>query len=496
MAFIQRSIVNGGGNVEWQRPELKLLCPIYFLIKDCMDGEQAIKTKRDKYLPKPNAEDLSPANAARYQAYLTRAVFYNVSARTLNGMVGQVFLREPQITLPKGLEPLLVDATGSRVKLTQLAQRAVGLNLAFGRLGLLADYPQTQGGATVSEIEKGEIQPTINAYDPWDIINWRTIIRGAKQVLSLLVLRERYSTQQTDSFEVKQELRYRVLRLNTAGNYSVELWTRVLPDSISGGGWFISTLPFEPKDVNGNPFNEIPFTFVGAVDNDATVDNPPMYDLASLNIAHYRNSADYEEAAYMLGQPTPWFSGLTEAWVKSVLGGKIQLGSRAAVALPPNASAGLLQVNENTMPKEAMDQKEKQMVALGAKLVEQSSIQRTATEAGMDYASDTSTLATVTKNVADGFNYVLKQAAKFTGDADTEIKFNLNTEFDLTQMSAADRAEVIREWQASAITFAEMRAVLKRGGIATEDDAEAMAKIAAELAQVTPQIVGPGGAGA
>ncbi|MBL1368232.1 DUF4055 domain-containing protein, partial [Acinetobacter baumannii] len=108
--------------------------------------------------------------------------------------------------------------------------------------------------------------------------------------------------------------------------------------------------------------DEIPFMFVGSHNNDPEIDNPPMYDLAELNIAHYRNSADYEEAVYMMGQPTYWFSGLTKEWIKEVLGGKIQLGSVGGVLLPANSSAGLLQPTPNTMAKEAMDQKENQMV--------------------------------------------------------------------------------------------------------------------------------------
>ena len=49
-------------------------------------------------------------------------------------------------------------------------------------------------------------------------------------------------------------------------------------------------------------------------------------------------------------------------------------------------------------------------------------------------------------------------------------------------MSPEERAEAIKEWQSGAITFEEMRAVLRKSGTATEDDAKAKEKIAQETA--------------
>ena len=63
------------------------------------------------------------------------------------------------------------------------------------------------------------------------------------------------------------------------------------------------------------PLGTIPFSFVGADNNDATVDESPLYPLAQLNVAHYRNSADYEQSLFIVGQATPVFTGLTDEWV-------------------------------------------------------------------------------------------------------------------------------------------------------------------------------------
>lgn len=447
------------------------------IIRDTILGEFQIKFRRDRYLPRPNANDTSKENQARYDAYITRAVFYNVVKRTLGGLVGQVFSREPIIEVPKSLERLQEDATGLGVSLTQLAKYAAGFTIGFGRTALFVDYPTTDGVITVAQRESGEFRPNVTVYDPKDVINWRWENLNGKKVLSLVVIQEKY-IKADDGFLITYGNQWRVLRL-VNGVYSQQIYK----DANNGRP---SSEAITPQDAEGQPFNEIPFTFIGAENNDPDPDQPPLYDLATMNVAHYRNSADYEEACYVTGQPTVWFSGLTEQWVKSVLGGKIQLGSWAAIPLPAGAAGGLIQVQQNTLPMEAMKHKEGQMVALGAKLVDPTAVQRTATEASIDQSYETSTLSSSADNVSDGFEKALKWAAKFEGEKTTEgsgdtakelIKFELNTEFDLIKLSSNERSALIAEWQAEAISWGELRSNLRRGGIATQTDAEARQEI-------------------
>lgn len=462
--------------VSFVRKDLVKLQPLYKAIRDCIDGEVKIKEGRRKYLPQPNPEDESEENQERYKAYLERAVFYNVTARTLKGLVGQVFVRDPVINVPQLLRIVEEDANGGGVNITQSAKKAVGFVLSHGRAGLFVDYPATEGVASRAQLESGDIRPTMNLYAPWRVLNWRTIKRGAREILSLVVLSETY-IERDDGFEMKEAEQYRVLRLGKSKEneieglnegediYTVEVWQKY-------GGNFGIAESYQPKDSTGAPLKEIPFSFMGAENNDIEIDNPPLYDLASLNIAHYRNSADYEESCFIVGQPTPYFSGLTEEWVSKVMGGNVFLGSRGAIPLPVGADAGLLQAAPNQMPFEAMQHKERQMVALGAKLVEQATVQRTATEAGIEEASENSTLTSSAKNVSAAYLWGLEWCAKFVG-ATGKIEFELNTEFDLASMTPQEREQVIKEWQGGALTFGEMRDNLRKAGVATLEDKQA-----------------------
>lgn len=121
------------------------------------------------------------------------------------------------------------------------------------------------------------------------------------------------------------------------------------------------------------------------------------------------------------------------------------------------------------------------MVALGAKLVEQAAVQRTATEARQEEASEVSILATCAKNVAAAYRTALTWCGVFLG-TDQEPEFDLNTDFEIGRMSAQDRAQLIAEWQAGAIAFEEMRFNLRRANVAYLDDEEAKDAIEEELA--------------
>lgn len=485
-------------SVKYERRELILKKPQYWMIRDAVEGETAIKgltsttgeipitneasindplllnnfilSRAARYLPQPNAEDKSPANQERYRAYVTRAVYYNVTGKTLEGMVGQIFLRDPIAELPTQLEILLKDADGAGLGLDQVASKTCSHCIAYGRAGILVDYPITTSPATKKQLADGLIHPIFKVYDPLQIINWRTIMVGARKILSLVVLKETVDQEQYEGFEPSVFDQYRVLRLTpAAGNsftYGVEIWK---PGQVNNNQ---PSEQYVPQDSAGKPFAEIPFFFAGSDDNDVNPSLPPLYDMAVVNIAHYRNSADYEESCFITGQPTVAMTGLTADWVENVLKGNLTLGSRANIPLPVGAKAEILQAKPNTLPFEAMVKKEEQMVALGARLVK-AQPKKSATAKIIDESSENSTLGKTSRNVSAAITTALAIAARFVGADPAKATYTLNDDFDLTSMTADEQNAVILQWQSAAISYSEMRAALRRGGIATEKDEDA-----------------------
>lgn len=452
--------------VETKHRDLQKVARKYTLIDDVIEGSERVKSKGVTYLPSPNGEEINGKTSARYDAYLLRAVFYSVARHTLDGFSGEIFNKPPTCELPPQLELLKLDATGDGVSLNQLAKKAVRDTLSLGRAGVFVDFPDTSGGVTADQVNDN--LPILAVYPGSKIINWRTKRFGSKLLLTLVVLEEEYVVS-SDGFTDTFAKRYRVLRLSDVRVYTIQLYEgATIKPAVT------------PTKGDGKAFDYIPFLFIGSETNDANVDYPPLYDLCDLNLAHYRNSADYEESAFIVGQPTPVFTGLTEAWVDKYFPNGIVLGSRTSVSLPEGASGELLTAEENTMIKEAMDTKERQMVALGAKLVEQKTVQRTATEAGADIASEKSILSTVADNVSQAFVEALRCAADFINADRTLPVFKLNNEFSLNLSSPEALNTAISSWVQSAISFTEMRNVARQAGYAIQEDKEAKAEIQAD----------------
>lgn len=473
-------------NVDYVLPEVNEAMKSWELIRDVVNGEGAVKA-RGKYLPYIMPEDKSEFNKGRNNAYSQRAVFYGVTKRTLKGMAGQVTSKPATLTVPALLDFLENDVDGGAVSLDQQSRQALSDNLSVGRLGLLTDYPMLDGAQarpTRADLLEGRIRPSIQYYFAEQIINWRVEMVGGQRKLTLVVLTEKY-VKEDDGFKKEEDVQWRVLRL-VDNEYIVQVYRK----DQTGMFVVVPELSAKPLDSTGKPFDEILFVIVGSDNNDPGIDDAPLLDMASLNIAHYRNSADHEESVFIVGQPTPVMGGLTKEWVEEVWANKelmpngVALGSRSPIPLPPNGFAELLQAEPNTLCFEAMKYKEEQMKALGAKLVEPRTGTRTLGEAQMDEASEASVLMACALNVSAGYTRALRWCAMFVGAPITDdLGYELNTDFEISRMTADQRRQLLAEWQAGAISTSEFRAILRRAGIATQEDEEFQEEVDAQTAK-------------
>lgn len=462
-------------NVDYVLPSVEAALPGWTLIRNCIDGQDAVKAKGEEYLPMPNGADRSTENIARYNAYKTRGLYVNMVGRTLGGMVGTAFSKAPIATLPAQLEVMHENVDGGAISMDQQARQVLSDALSVGRCGLLTDFPKVEGTITRDKINNGEVRPVIQFYFAEDIINWRYKVSNSLRKLSLLVLREKADIS-VDEFKHETTMQWRVLRL--VDNVAT---TQVYQKTERGIEAVTEQVPI--LQHTGKPFDYIPFEFVGSRNNDGGIDESPMRALADLNIAHYRNSCDFEEMVFILGQPTTVIAGLNETWVKDVLGGKIVMGATSALMLPEGATANYLQVNESQLALEAMKHKEGLAISIGAKLVNEGAVQRTAKEATMDDASEQSTLVSAVVNTNAAYKRSLASAALFAGATITEdMGYELNTDFEIMQLDQAGLAARVKMWSDGAITFTEVRSILRRAGIATLDDEKAKAELEEEAA--------------
>ncbi|GAF91396.1 unnamed protein product, partial [marine sediment metagenome] len=178
------------------------------------------------------------------------------------------------------------DVDGAGTGLINQAQGSLEETLLLGRDGLLTDYPTRNEAVSVAEQDELAIHATITLYKAEQIINWRI---GHNRKPSLIVLFE--TVEKEDDFDTENIDQWRELRM-VDGVYQVTLW-----QNDSDDGLFIFD-EFTPTKGDGSTWNEIPFSFVGAMDNNAEIDKAPLLDIINANLAHYRNSADYQDAVF------------------------------------------------------------------------------------------------------------------------------------------------------------------------------------------------------
>lgn len=423
-------------------------------IKDCLAGQDAIKSKKTTYLPKPNPDDTSDANDTRYKNYLDRAVFFNVAKRTLDSLVGTAFRKFPTLEAEGILQYVEKDINGVGISIYQQSQRVLQNTLAYGRCGLLVDYPQTQDSVSLADMQSGNVRANCLFYDAACIINWQCMQMGGKTVLSMVVLKEDYESK--DGFESEIIQRYRVLLLDE-GVYTVQIWEEV-EDSQP-----VLVDEYVPRMSNGSTWSEIPFTFVGSMNNDFMVDESPMYGLVEINLAHYRNSADYEDSVFIIGQPQPYITGLNEHWAEYLETKGVYFGSRSPLPLPEGSTFGIAQAGENVLVKDAMTDKERQMVALGARLLDKGGAVKTATEAQGDLEAETSILALCVSNVNEAYARVSEWMSMFMGQGSFE--YEIQGDFVDFTMDAQKITALVAAWVQGALPRSDLWSNFRRAGL-------------------------------
>ncbi|MGL6086634.1 MAG: DUF4055 domain-containing protein, partial [Enterobacterales bacterium] len=218
----------------------------------------------------------------------------------------------------------------------------------------------------------------------------------------------------------------------------------------------------------------IPFTFIGATNNDHTIDDAPLLPLAELNIGAFRNSADLEESSFVVGQPTLFIApGETMSLeiFKEANPNGIKMGSRSGHNIGAGGNAFLVQAEANSLVKDVMLMKEEQAIQIGAQLITPSQ-QITAESARLQRGADTSVMATIAGNVSQAYTQALKWAAAMVGAPDAGIEFRLNTDFFLQPMTAQDRAAWVVDINSGLLPASSYYAALRRAGVTDWTDSE------------------------
>jgi len=419
-------------SIDSTHPEYDFYINEWNKIRDICDSRRV-----DRFLIPLNEHDRSEVMEARRKAYRDRAVFYAIAGQTVNGLLGTLFRKWPSLSVPVSLEYVGENCDGEGNSIYQQSQGLAHDVLRYSRAGLYVSHPPTEGVVTKEQVMNLEKVATINRVSPQSIVNWNTRSYGSRLKLSLVVIREAEMQLKHDSYDHEVVEKVRELYLDENDIYKEKVWEK------RGGNWKLLS-EVTPTDAQGNVWNEIPFAFVGSENNDHRVDDPFLLPLVNQNIAHYRNSADWEDSVFYAGQPQPWMSGITQSHVDFMQDNNMYFGSREVIGVPEGGSMGIAQATPNPVVRQAMLDKLDMMIAMGARLIAPSTVAKTATQVEGEREAQHSVLSLTAANISEAYNRALEWTARYMGVEMAEDEgYEINRDFVRPNVDVNELKEVI-----------------------------------------------------
>jgi hypothetical protein len=424
--------------------------PKWRRLRDAYDGSDAVKLRGNEYLPLLDSHMQPARGADLYAAYKARAVWYNATARTVDGLAGGIFQKTPSIVVPPSVEEDVRDITMTGAPLEQFALTATRETLLMGRYGILVEFPK----------EGEELRPYWIPYRAEDIFAWRHERRGGRQVVTGVALMEEVdkAVPAGDDALVSGTIPQIKLLLLEGDRYQQRRWQQ--PEE--QGEWIEvgaaddgPVTPFEPLR-RGAPLPFIPFIFLGPNGLGPTVQKPGLLDLVDMNYSHYRTMADLEHGRHWTALPTPWVAGA----VGGDKAAPLAIGSGAAWELSEGGRAGMLEfTGQGLGALERADESKKSMMAvLGARMLEeQPSSAETFGAVTMRHASEHATLRTVAQSVEQGLTQAMRWHAWWTGTearpVEVDAAVELNKDFIKIRATPQEVQASLLALQAEAISF-------------------------------------------
>lgn len=437
-----------------------------------VEGEDAVKNAGTAFLPA-----LSGQSDEEYKAYNNRASFYNASGRTVDGIAGAVFRKDPETQFP---DDKFLDNVGKGGQpFITFAKKTFKEVLTLGRYGVLLD---------TDEYTDINTYPYFVGYTAENIVNWDYEVVDGRERPTMVVLREVVLEQDpADKFVWKEAVYYRELQLSTivpsiaiaeSGKgtveveqfespvYFVTLW-REKEGKGKGDKDKYEIVSITTPTIRGTRLEYIPFVFFGPTDLSVSPEKPPILDIVNVNLSHYRSSADLEHGRHFTALPTPWAAGF-----KVDKGGELRIGSSSAwVADDPQANAGYLEFSGEGLKalSEALEQKEAHMAILGARLLEEPKRAVEATDTHkMRRSGEEGITASLAITVSRGFHTLFTWAAQWMVKPDRDIQVQLNTDFVAIEIDPAMMTGLLTLLQQAKISYSTFFYNLQRGEVIPE----------------------------
>lgn len=474
-----------------ENKDYSLMAPNLKAVRDCIEGEPAIKRAQTVYLKHPNMIDqTSPQQIARYSAYLDGAEFDEYPATTLASMLGQMSEGEIECEVPDKLEQLKQDIDGDGMPLSGAVEIIYSNVLQVKFHILLAEYKGLANvdaeSVTLADVKEQNPRAVVKMYNRESLIDWEFRRIGGRTQLSLMVLVEE-SVERTEIFNRKEIKTFLVCALDSDGYYFQQKYVKNT-DTFAEDGQ-----PIYITDSTGARLKWIPVEIV--IDEEWPAGSLPrrpgfLYPTCQMALYRYRMSADYKEALRFY-QPTLCSTGWPDdgAEIFERLNGRkwmafgIGVDNRLPDGVVPTmlGSAGEMEPYENYF-----ESNDKRSRAVGAIINDPAQgADVTATKSVIDNKNSTAVMSMIVKNTEAALKRVILYCGMFEGlwsqdqiEANLDkIKLNLPKEFIAVTMTEQEVNAVISAYSARLISKEEAVRKFVAGGFTIGTAEEIIAEL-------------------
>ncbi|MGH7470354.1 MAG: DUF4055 domain-containing protein [Longimicrobiales bacterium] len=390
--------------------------------RDVYGGTLAVRNKRTKYLPMFPME--TPAG---YAARLAGAVLFNGMRRTVKGLSGMVFRKDPTLSdeVPELVQEHSENIDQAGRSLPVFAKDCFDNQLIDGQTHIFVDMPQVDAGRvrTLEDERNARLRPYWINILKMQVLRFRTRNENGRPVLVNFAYHE-CTTEEDGTYGEKEVERVRIYNLvdGPDGKRSVQyhVWKRDKKAAASG--------EWQPEVTGGTmSISRIPLTTAYSDRTGFMTSNPPLLDLAIENIGHYQVRSDRRNSLHIAGVPIPIFTGLDDD-------DKITVSVEKGIRLPVGGDAKYLEPTGAALEqmREELRDTEQRMAALGLAMLQRDTrAAETAEARRIDASESQSSLSTAARSHEGALNEALSFHAEWLDQgADAGGKCEVNRDFE------------------------------------------------------------------
>lgn len=472
-------------------------------IRDVLAGDKMVKSpeRRYTYLPRLPGQRIVPnpgyGNAAyigipsiastgawidEYLLYLNRAVLLSGFAeRVQHGLVGMVMRKKPEFEVPPAIADEMENITLDGTTAAGFTKMLLAEDLSVSWGGVLVDWSERHG------------RPYQRCYCAEDVQNWRIDYLDGQPIPTRVMLAEHMMMPDPeDPWQEKCVEQRRVLELVPEADLMATAPTEF------PFGMLVHRMFQKQMQTNGQemwvemdrivpmrrerPLGFIPFQPFNALEAAWKCSRPALLNLIDMILAHYRNSADYENAIHCAGVPTlaVWGIGLRNAGDNIAVGGgqagqHVEIGpGRIITGENPGGHAEYVQTGGQGAAeiKQAMEDKKAEMATMVARLLlsEQRRVAETAEAQRIAFAGDDASLVSVVDAIEQTLTNTCTWQAWWAGtyetveDAGKDVSVTLNRDFIEAPITADELNRLGLEVDANRLSLRDYFYNAQRGG--------------------------------